>query len=405
MSLTDRGNKLRRILSDLKVELDKFTKFTNVDNIPKIINCLYDVNQRDLAKVVVTLRKINNDKSLERHKYAQVYLKDIYKLISSKNHINDSDTHPIGQDLSIYSCAAKSQDVLNVKRLKKREVNIGGQSKSVAAYIIDTLNYKNESIQPKIKDCSLHTNDIIWFRLLIKGNLLESFLKIYNDLAIETIHDVFILSEEHNIIEIYFKKKAKLSQLLEFFNENDNVEDIIFCSELQKMKKMKIRQCDIFSNMLKFYYCYKTKNLTFTITRQSHLKIFNYVFLMCSIFIHSTKFTASNSLLTPLPLSSLSYYKPMITAVHKARIVEDISKYEKTYVAQMGAESLPNTASSQEIFKDGKRHKIYSLKQDRDQRMIYGYSTVGGVNHSEVVMTEADKTLTYRMNLLQNLST
>ncbi|UBZ25598.1 P47 [Carcinus maenas nudivirus] len=407
MALNGEYSKIHLLFTDLTKELITFTNSTNVSNVCKIVNCLYNVEPEVLVRVMLSLRNINREKLLEKKdKYAQVYFKEISKLITSKNHLDNSDTHSIGQDLSIFSCARKSQDVLNVKRLKNKKTNEEGgvTNTPLVAYVLDELNLKNESIQPTVKDSSLHKHEITWFRLMLCGDFLESLRCLYEENPIIAMHlyDIHIVSEEYNVVEIYYKKKAKLAQLMLLFNDSEYVKEIIFCSELESVKKLKIRPCDIFSNMLKFYYCYKTNNITFTITCMDHMKKFHFVYLMCSIFIHSSRFTSSDGAFSPLPLSRTSYYKPMVNIIPKTRVVEDISDYEKTYVTETG--DLSETAASFESYELKKRHRLYNPKQDRDQRILHGFGAIGGINQTEVVLHASNELQTTRNNIMMELS-
>ena len=163
---------------------------------------------------------------------------------------------------------------------------------------------------------------------------------------------------------------------------------------------MKIRQCDKFSNMLKFYYCYKTNNFNFTVTSMYELHIFQYCYLMCSIFIHSSKFTNVSSFISPNPISGLSYCKPMTKIQPRARAVVELSPYEKRYVEENGLEKLTNTAASIESFKNNMKHVTYTMNQDRDSRIFTGYSTIGGVNQSELIIEQSDEAINEMIKIL-----
>lgn len=409
MSLGEGVPNFCRILNDLTLELDVFTKYKHQSNVRKIVNSLYDIELTILVKVILTLRKINaEDLIKKKDKHALYYRQEIYKLIKSRNFVDDGDTHPIGQDFSIFSCASKSQDVLNVKRLSKKTSNVDHHSKSpLVNFVIEELNFKNESIEPTVKDSSLHTHEVTWFRLVltvVSGDLLDTFKELYDQkLVRDQLCDVNVLAEEFNVIELYYKK-AKVAQLIDFFETCDLVQEIVFCSELELMKKLRIRQSDIFSNMLKFYYCYKTNHFTFTVISQENLRIFHYVYLMCSIFIHSSKFTTPSGVISPAPISSLSYYKPMINIQPKAKMVEDLSVYEHNYIRKNGVDKLCNTASSLESYRMGKRHTIYTVTQDRDKRILHNFSNVGGVNQSELVIEPQEERAKRTVKLLRKMS-
>lgn len=407
MSLKGETSKLCTVLNDLHYELDKFTNYNNTSNICKIINNLYDTDLKIIVKVLLTIRKINNEKLLEKNnKYAQVYLKEFYKLLGSKNSIDDGDTHPIGQDWSIFSCAAKSQDILNVKRLTDTQIKKKHKNKTCfVKYITECLKFENKRIDPVVKDFSLHTHEYTWFRLMLVGNDLMTTFKLLhkNHIVKEHIHDVHVLAEEFNIIEIYYKRKVKRAQVLMFFNNCPLVKSVIFCSELEFLTKMRIRPCDVFSNILKFYYCYKTNNFNFSVTSVNELHCLHYVYMMYSFFILSPKLS-NGSNLTPNPIAGLSYCKPMTKIQPKSGLVEDISQYEKTYIKENGVKSLSDTAVTLESLKFDKRHVLHNINQDRDQRILHGFSNVGGVNQSELVIEQTKKRKDDTIKLMRKIS-
>ncbi|UVX94867.1 P47 [Callinectes sapidus nudivirus] len=408
MSLSGKYSKIYKLFNDLTEELTILLTKANFENVCKVVNTLYDMEPRLLVKALLVIKKINREQLLHsENRYAKVYFKELIRLLNSKNHLDNGDSHPIGQDMSINSCADKSQNVLNVKRLKTNDSETSAKKNTSALqYVMGDLKLKNEKIQPIIKDNTLHKYEITWFRLILTGDLKTSLKGLYDEFPTFSsyLHDIHILAEEFNIVEVYYKKKAKIAPLMNLFNESSYVEEIIFCSELEKVKKLKIRPCDSFSNMIKFYFCCKTKSFTFTITSCEDMKVFHYVYLMCSVFMHASKFTASNTTVSPAPLAGISYSKPMVTSVPKTKMVEDITPFETTYVEEHGLDNIHNTSATLESYRIKKRHKMYALTQDREKRMVQGISAIGGANQSEIVITPTKELKRKRIELLKSLS-
>ncbi len=408
MTFSGEISDLTMLLNDLTEELDKFTFRRNTQSIKRIVNTSFDVDIMTMVKLLLTIRKINNENLLEKgDRAAKVYLNYINKLILSKNNVEDADSHPVGQDLSIFSCASKSQSALNVKRLKINTDRLQQQKGNVSPFIhhiTETLGFKNDFIEPPVNDSSMHSNPIVWFRVVLNcnqedcdGSLLSVFKKFYRTSVLiqQHLHDIHLVSEEFNIIELYYKKNAKKPQLLFHFQESEFISSIIFCSELGLLKKMKIRPCDVLSNMLKFYFCMKTKNLNFSVTGQKDLQIFHHIFLMCAVLMYPIQ---------PAPLSAISYSKPMFKSLNNAKKVEKMTGYEFKYMEVNGPESIINTSATIETIKDNKRHCLHATVQDRDNRILNGLSTIGGANISELVVESEDSVINERIELLQNLS-
>lgn len=404
MSFSGETPHLAKILDDLTEQLDKFTMKRNTESIKKLVNTSFDLDIETLVKVLLSVKHINDNNLLQQgNRDAKVYLKHINKLILSKNNMQDADSHPVGQDLSIFSCATKSQSALNVKRLK---INILDESISSSlspflSYILKDLGFKNDFIEPSLNDSSMHSNPITWFRVVMNCErnsmaLLKTFKKMYETPLVKTaLHDIYIVSEEFNIIELYYTKLSKKAQLLLYFESCPYISKIIFCSELGLLRKMKIRQCDRFSNMLKFHFCYKTKNIDFDLHSMKDLNMFHHIYLMCSVLIKPQP---------PAPLAAISYSKPMFKSQNNIKMVEPITGYEKKYLEINGNESIGNTSATIETLAENKRHCLHSAVQDRDRRILNGYSTIGGVNLNELIVHSDDETVKRRIELLREMS-
>lgn len=383
MSFTSGHPQLCKIHDDLTKELDIFTNGKNTTSVKRIVNTLFDMDLRKLIKVLLTVRHFNKHDSLRKGDHvAKVYFKYFNQLIMSRNNLDDADAHPVGQDLSIFSCAAKSQSALNVKRLNVNNAdNRSDGSSALLKFVVNELGFKNKCIEPSINDSSIHSNPITWFRLKLRGGpetLFETFKSMYASPIVHVgVADVHLLYEEGCILEIYYEKGVKKSQILLHFEACEFVEKIIFCSELNLLKKVKARPCDIFSNIIKFNYCNKTKNIDFCLTCQDDLLVFHYVYLMSAMLLTST----SSS-----PISGISCSKPMFKSMKNAKELEPITDYERKHKESRGAKAISDTAATPETEAIGQRHKVHAAVQDRDRRILSGASTMGGTSVNELVI-------------------
>lgn len=392
-----------KIINDLVKELNILTRGNNKSTISKLVNTLYDVDIEKIARAVLIIKDCNADK-LERSQRKAISSM-IFRCIKSKNSLNDADAHPIGQDLSIFSCSEKSQSILNVKRLavKHEDQKVKSKKRSVMESYIENLKYENNPIIPNIKDSTLYTYHITWFRIVLTtGHALQELLESSPKDLNEHLSDIHILSNQFNIVELYYRKKAKINNILQTLENSNHVVDIVFCSDLVKVKNMAIPEEVIFSNMLKFYYCYKTKNNKFDLTSQNDLQIFHYVYIMCSIFMKAPKFGCASAEISPAPISMLSYNNPIPNIIIKSRMVEDLSDYDRTYIRE-NPQGICNTTATEETLTQETRHVIVAATQDRDLRVMKNYCHMGGVNQLEVVLQESKDQRDHRINILKTL--
>nr|WOZ57600.1 P47 [Menippe mercenaria nudivirus] len=399
MSLISKHPHLTRVFDDLTRELMTFTSHRNPKSVKRLVNTSFDVPLKTLVKFTLTLRKFNNGMNKQ---YSRVILKLINKVFLSRNNLDDADSHPIGQDLSIFSCSNKAQATLNVKRLTNNGSNVeDGCGSNFIKYLTEELHFKNEFIEPTVNDSSTHSNPITWFRIKITKMKHETFLQTFKKFYVSSmvlcrfVHDIYLLSEEFGIVELYYKKCAKKNHILNELQVNDYVEKIIFCSELELLKRMKCRPCDLYSNMLKFYFCTKTKNIDFILTSQHDLHVFHYVHLICSNLFAPQ---------TPAPITGTSCSKPMGKSVNNSRILEEITPYELKLRESRGDGSLTMTSATLETLAYNARHTLHVATQDRDRRILGNPSTIGGVNGVELVINSTDEVVNMRKRLLRKMS-
>ncbi|UVT30811.1 P47 [Penaeus vannamei nudivirus] len=421
MSLLNSKINTKKLFDDLYFEFDHFTNKSFSSEISKILNASLNVDLRSAVKVMLTFRKVRKNESLKKHKTILYYKKKLRSLFASQNNLNDGDAHSIGILLSLDSCSKKAQEVLNVKRLKHvNESKSANTESDLYKFITQHLKFANEKIKPSVKDTSLHglLNKkskiknaqplyIFWFRLkLQKDDLVQNLKTLLTEKQQVSVNllDIGTISEDNGILEFYYSSKANIYQLLEIFNDADQVKEIIFCSNLVGMNKLTmISDATRFSNMLKFYYIYKTYNLSFMVRNQADTRSFFLVYSLCSLFMHTTNLTSANNNLTPNPLSSLSCSKPMITIKERARTLEPLTKYEENVIAK-NSEKLSYTAATKDSIEYNSRHKVCALTQDRDTRIITGYPNIGGVNASEMILNPTAEQESFIVDMLKSMT-
>lgn len=418
MALTSNYNTIK-IFNDLYEELDYFTHKKYTQNISKILNASFDADIKVLVRIILTLRKIRELNLLELHDpFALHFYKQIIKLLNSQHPLDNGDIYPMGMILSLVSCADKAQDILNVKRLKKVAVStIENVDSELYKYIKKNLGMENRKLKPSIKDTSLHgctpLNDdtykrlqVFWFRITLDPKaLVENLKTLLLDSNINTyLIDIGTISENNGILELYYNKKANLFKLLTLLNDADEVKEIIFCSDLIRMSKIKqLTNADIFSNMIKFYYIYKTYNLTFMMRNQHDSVMFYFVYSLCVLFMQSPNLTSANSKLAPNPISALSCSNPMFAIKEKTKTLEPITEFEKMVLSE-NPQKLNNTAASPESIQFQARHRVFVINQDRDSRVITGFPQVGGISTGEIVVTPEEDYERFTVEVLKAMS-
>ncbi|UHB41731.1 P47 [Macrobrachium rosenbergii nudivirus] len=409
---------IEQLLEDLFMEMQKFTYNRYDSDLPKFINACYDCDPLLLGKMVLLFRQLNDEKKnpeIRKTPTALLAYTKIIKLLNSKNPLDDNDAHPIGQDLSIYSCSGSSQEVLNFKRLKNTDNAKKMVETPLLGYIKNKLGFKSEQIMPNIKDHVLFgkKEEYYWYRVILtpnekdKDDYINPLKELLKTPIIATgLKDIAILSNEYGILEFYYnQKKTKMVDILCAFNANDQISKIVFCSNLIKMRVMNVfSNADLMSNMLKFYYCYKTKNLTFCVLSQRQMEILSKTYIYCAMLLFTPTLLKPDGILSAGPLSIVSYNKPMISLQQKIKIVEPMTPYESVYLKEEGLENINKTAVSPESYQLNARHILYSISQDRDLRCLYGYSKTGGITQGELVLTQSKEQQNKRIKYLQKLS-
>ncbi len=407
MSLVSNHNCVK-IFNDLYEELNHFTHGRYTSSIAKFLNASYDTEPRVLIKVILTLRKIRLG-TIKNKKKVSLYYKYIIKLLNSQNILNNGDAQPIGQLLSLTSCANKAQNVLNVKRLKRtNNEEIVNTASPLYQYIKNDLCMNNRKIKPIVRDTSLYENKTcFWIRIWLNGNDAVSSLKnlLSNEQIKINLYDIGTVSEVYNIVELYYWRKGKTQMLniIEVLNNLDIVNKIIFCSDLVRMSKQKfIPKAVIYSNMMKFYYAYKTCNLTFVLTKQEDLEIFNYTSILCGILMYGPNFTSTNHTLKSCPLAALSNARPLDSIKINARIVEPVTPYEQLIFKEY-PEKKTSTAATDSTFENGGRHQVYTISQDRAYRMTGNCPNIGGVNTSEISIVSTPEHNNHVIGVLKSM--
>ncbi|QLI62368.1 p47 [Dikerogammarus haemobaphes nudivirus] len=389
---------IHKLQNDIFLELDSLTlkKFTN--NVCKFVNLICDMEYKSVIKFLVILRHAN--KLLVTHpRRAKIY-KKIVRLICSKNNIDNADSQPIGQDLSIDMYAKIAQDLLNVKRFTDKKTIKQNDTiivNDVEAYLVKNKLH-TERIVPELNFIIIHTqtNNKCWFRLKVKWidklKNIQSIVK-HPKLSIR-LEGIAFLTDD--IIEIIYNSfNVKLIDYMEILsNEFDFVEHIIFFSNLRLFKSKCSCPITKFSNILKFYYCNVTKSSDFIITNVNNIDLFNRLYLNSFLLLNKDNLSVSSDNFSPNPIACLAGTGPIRTVRSKAMKVETLTEYDLLYTQKKTDEDndvdLRGSALSRESYAIDCRHIIHKVIQDREVRILEGYSTIGGCNPHELILTLPD---------------
>lgn len=383
------SSKVHSITNDIFIELDKFTIYNYTEACKTLTHNIYDLTLKELVHLLISFRRLNelpiNDK-IRNYCY-----KKIIQLIVSINNLDDADTHPIGQDLSIYTYASKAQSVLNVKQLTEQitDMGIDDFSTNFKYFVVNTLKLGYDRIIPPLSGTIIHntTKNRNWFRLQVTfDDWKKNITEMLNVEAFSIgLVEIYIISEEEQIIEVYYTNN-KLQQCMYFLENCAYVKNIIFYSNLKLFKEKCNDTLSVLSNFVKFYYCYSTKEANFNITNTEQLKIFNRIFLNSILLYYKSNINIANTAFTAAPIASLSGNNPSKVIKAKSKMMEPLTSYEQLLLENNPDIDLRDTAMSKESITAKNRHAIYGLSQDRDNRIILGQSLVGGVNIHELVI-------------------
>lgn len=379
--------KMQKLQNDIYKELDILTIGKFSYNVSMFVTLLCDSPAQDLIQILHVLRYVN--KLDVKHPRRNKLYKRIVLLIASINNLDDADVHPIGQDLSIDMYSNITQDLLNVKRFGGVK-NINDSKIVVDAVQQLAIDYNLEytRINPEMNHVIIHTqtNKKCWFRLKVNwNNKLENIKTIITHPRLAfNLHGFYLLNDE--IIELYYNKmNIKINECVEAIDSLPFIVNIVFFSNLRLFKEKCSCNLTKLSNIIKFYYCSVTKHSDFVISDVSNIDLFNRIYLYSVLLLYKDNLSVSTGNFGPNPIACLAGNGPSRTIKSKTTSLEPLSAYEKILLDKKDID-IRGTAMSKESLEETKRHVVYKISQDRDLRVMYGQSSMGGCNLHELIM-------------------
>ena len=422
-------------------------------NLKYIAILLSNLSKKDAICLLLKLKKINelDSNSVLVNEKRENFL----KLILSQNNINNPDTHPIGLDLSIELYATAAQNVLNIKQLDtvQKSTNSGANINTLSSttntisnhFVSSNMNedkyYKenfeefakhilklpSNKIMPNINGTILHatTDDKSWVRVRLTEQAYKSTNKCYgksdsNMVMNRIIEQIYkdhppllklcgVAQFSEYIYEFYYTDKHVVQCLL-FYQNQKHVENIIFYSNLRKLKEKSNSKLLTLSSILKFYYCYNYTHLDFSLSTAYDLKNLQRMYLYAILFMYKDNMNTSTGDKLNTPMSCLSGNSPSYNIQCKSRNLEPLTEYEimllgphimKHINAKKGISKkrlnvelkkkqpsldLRSTSMSFNSLRYGMKHKTYVVSNDRDSKMFSKQGFIGGHNQHEVIL-------------------
>lgn len=342
----------------------------------------------DNDKILTKLTKLLMCEDVIKKKW-RLYFKTLF---CSKNPLDDCDAHPMGVFLSIATQSERTQTSLDVKRLKtKNPVAQSDENIEIIDNVVEDVSNQDVVIQPRINILHLHQNPIDWVRCILKDNaeataleqkLRESFVQFkYMKKLYECVYEYYFR-------DAHFSKHLRPSVLLKVLDECEGIVQIVFYSNLKKMKvdveKGLLNRGNFVDNAMKLLHCYLADSLIFEFEyeKTSMIKL---VFLVAVCLLY----TATDNLrgLSPnigTPISAITGEDPIRQLMPYTKIYEPITAVDLQILKDAEID-IRNTPMTNESLQASKRHKLHILQSDRDYRM-FGYSSgIGGSNQHELV--------------------
>jgi len=378
-------NKIHDLQNDVFLALDKITNKQFTRTTAALSTHIIGIDLRVVFNFLKILRHVET--LHVKHPTRNRVYRTIVKLITSCNDLDNADSHPVGQDLSVDMYAKIAQDLLNVKRyVAKNKLKDESKLDDVEQYL-HSKKLNTHRIMPILHDNIIHehTNNKSWFRLKVCwSNRLENIKTIIMDAKLSIdLEGICFLSND--VVELYYNKiNIKLYDYIVAIDGLSFVTNIIFYSNL-KLFKSKC-QCEYtkLSNILKFYYCCVNKFSDFTISGVGNLETFNRLYLYSTLLLHKNNLGISTDDFSPNPMACLAGNGPGRTVRAKSQKVQKLTEYDKLITESKDVD-LRGTAMSRESFAIQMKHTTYTVSQDREMRMMHGQPLIGGCNSHEVV--------------------
>lgn len=344
---------------------------------PKLIQILmgryWARPNEELRKFAGQLEKLNKLPA-DKHHVKREWIEKFKRLLFSKNDLDNGDVHPVGLATSIVLYSSKAQSILNVKHL--RSSSAASSSASNYCQILPNIDMtlifaSNNSSGTPLQWVRVKMTDVVNVRALL--NDLPQSLNLHSYYGFPNT----------DYVEFYFTDK-KVHECLDYFNRSLHVKSIVFYSNCKILRLLSRNKALVISNMMKFYYCYLTQKLDFVVKTNEDMRMMHHFFLIANVFFHTPNMKTVGNENFVMPLSLASGVNPHRKLFKFKERYEDLNELDKHLVEN--GYNLGATPMSEHSLEMGKKHKVYSLTNDRDFRIMGMGSKIGGRNVNELVI-------------------
>lgn len=235
------------------------------------------------------------------------------KFLKSKNNLNNGDAHLLQSETILSIQSSRFQNILNVKRMQKIDVNLKNQ------------------IFPAISLTALHKfykNNIYWYR--VYGYTSNEKIEKHNEFT-------HLIQINDDITEIYFQKNKKEKRQYNrelFILEALQIccQRIIFASNCQSINDHCLKSVAL-SNYIKFNYIYHSDQEDFLISRKHRQ-------LLTTFFLHGSHLITKGSSLISIDKNEVDPLVNLANNDATAKIRAFIGEETKTHSASNSISNL-----------------------------------------------------------------
>lgn len=262
--------------NSIAIELERIVPNFSVRELVDVLRDVFDIE-----KLILIHKKLQTTGS------DSPFVREIEKILKTKNQLINLDTQPIGLETSIMLYAAKAQHILDFKHLSSKS-NCNLPVKNIPVGLNSTVLFAGKN----------HA----WFRVrLAENRTIKSVLDSLKKLNIS--HDLYefpktdiceiIITRDRNEISNYLK-------IMNVLNTDDCIEHVLFYSNLRLVLNQESSYTLALSCIFKFYYCY-TFNYNDTILDKAKIDDCFKLQLHCHLLAQKVNFnTNRGGLLQPL---------------------------------------------------------------------------------------------------------
>lgn len=363
-------------MNDIFLEIDKLLKHKFTSYVRILVRSMETYKYSDIHNYIIKLRALNNLIDSDEKKIVGVEM--IKRLIISINNLDNGDSHATGLSTNVMLYSNKAQEILSFKQLKKSAVT---SNSKIIPNLDNTILYSNST------QCK---RNVTWIRCKLNVCDPSTILDGSNNISKWILSsNPYYQIPNTNIFEFYFVSVSKAMErkrglaIINEFDSHSNVLHIIFYSNCRMLSDIHSNKMLVYSNVLKFYYCYLSNNNDFTIITSHDMDIFKNVNTLIIRLIKSQNFNNINiddECVTPM--SALSGFSPHTKVFKFAKKTEPLTELDKAIYQANG--SFAGTSISRESYERNEKHKTYTIENDRDSRIIGRGSLFGGRNGNEL---------------------